>query len=85
MEEHSRDLKRGGFTQDWVKNAPEAASIGYGRMVGNEIAGIRLIKRPEHSGRKSRRVKKLTAKSIWFKKPRNPLSVSTTSSLKAKN
>ena len=53
-------------------------------MVAYEIAGVSLINRPEHSGRKSRRVKKLTAKSSWFKKPRNPLTVSK-SSFKAKH
>ena len=83
IKEYSRDLRRGGFTQEWVKNALNAASVGYGRMVANKIAGISFINRPEHSGRKSRRVKKLTAKSSWFNKPNNPLTVST-SSFKAK-
>ena len=66
IKEYSRDLRRGGFNQEWVKNALEDASIGYGRMVANEIAGISLINRPEHSCRKSGRMKKLTAKSSWF-------------------
>ena len=35
---------------------------------------------PEHSGRKTRRVKKLTGKSSWFKKPKNPHTVSYSSS-----
>ena len=49
-------------------------------MVANEIAGIGFSNRPEHSGRKTRRVKKLTGKSSWFKKPKNPYTVSYSSS-----
>ena len=65
---YSKDLRRGGFSREWIRNALEAATVGYTRMVENEVKGISLINRPEHKGRKSRMVKKLRGKATWFKK-----------------
>ena len=67
LKEYSRDLRRGGFSQEWVARALDAGTTGYMRMVDNEIQDICPINRPEHRGRKSRRIKKPTGKTTRFK------------------
>ena len=67
IQNYVKDLKRGGFSQSWIKNALEAASVGYGRNIKSEISGGRRVNRPESFGQKRRIVKRLIGKSTWFK------------------
>ena len=67
IQEYACDLKRGGFHSQWIRLALEAACRGYERMIGNQIRGTQPVNRPESFGRKSRRLKKITGKSTWFK------------------
>ena len=49
LAEYSCDLKRGGFSPNWVKKCLEAATTGYASMVQNEVNGANPVNRPEHS------------------------------------
>ena len=68
ISEYCNDLQRGGFSPKWTKTVLEAAAKGYARMVTAEMKDGSPINRPEKSGRKARRVKRLTGKSTWFKR-----------------
>ena len=71
IKEYSNDLKRGGFSKNWIKEALKSSMVGYGRMVRDEIKGIGKINRPEHMGRVARRHKQLLGKGSWFQKAGN--------------
>ena len=62
------DLKRGGFPDNWIQEALRSAIRGYAKQVKRQVTGGTPINRPEHLGRQSRLVKKLTSKSSWFKR-----------------
>ena len=49
----------------------ESAAKGYTKIVNLELDGIQPVNRSAHIGAKSRRVKKIMAKSSWFKKKKN--------------
>ena len=68
IRDYSNDLKRGGFSVSWVREALRSATIGYSRMIKGELLGEGKINRPEHMGRTSRRHKKLLGKATWFQK-----------------
>ena len=72
VQRYAEELMKGGFSQNWVKNALGAAATGYARMAKSEIEGKVPVNRPEKSGRKTRLVKKLVGKSTWFKSKNNP-------------
>ena len=72
VKRYVQDLKRGGFRDTWIKNALQAASVGYGRLIKAETEGGRKINRPASYGQKKRIVKRLTGKSTWFKAKPNP-------------
>ena len=44
---YAKDLRRGGFQTDWIKNALDAASKGYSRILKAECQGAGRINRPE--------------------------------------
>ena len=52
----------------FIANFLRSATNGYKRMIELELKGETPVNRPAHLGAKSRRVKKILAKSSWFKK-----------------
>ena len=69
ISDYASDLKRGGFTSDWIANALNSATTGYLRMVDNENQGGNRLATTSSA---SRRYKKLLGRSNWFKdKPNN--------------
>ena len=68
IEQYICDLKRGGFSQEWILNAVGSGVTGYIRMVQNEISGLSPLNRPEKFTKTNRRYKSLCLKSDWFKK-----------------
>ena len=82
VKEYCTDLRRGGFSPKWIRNALDAASKGYSRLVTAEVKEGLPINRPEKTGRISRRVKKLVGKATWFKKS-SPVEKPTRSDIRS--
>ena len=71
LKAYTRDLKRGGFSQEWIRNTLYATSKVYARILMAECQSISRIKQPEASGKKIRKIKWLTGKATWFTKTKN--------------
>ena len=68
VREFCQDLQRGGFNNKFISTCLESASKGYMKMVRLELEGTQPVNRPAQFGAKGRRVKKILAKSSWFKR-----------------
>ena len=77
-------LRRGGFSQEWVKNCLQSAIMGYCRRITQEIKRGKPINRPASHGFQGRLAKKITAKSTWFKKKPGTLDSPETNQGKTK-
>ena len=65
-----KKLKRSGYSSKTRRNVALAGMKGYLNMVKEEQAGGRRVNRPRWEGAKSRRIKKISAKSNWFRRKR---------------
>ena len=63
LSDYCCDLIRGGYHPNWVHTCIEAACKGYGRMVTEELNGIRPVNRPSHLGKKVGESKLLKGKA----------------------
>ena len=67
-------MKVSGCSQEKRREVMIAGLRGYSRMEKDH----RPINRPGWMGQKTRRLKKLTGKNIWYKKPKNEKKIETT-------
>ena len=61
-------MKRSGYDERMRRRVLVAGRVGYKRMVQNEEGGGRKVNRPRWDGEKERRLRKIGAKSNWYKK-----------------
>ena len=59
---------RGGFKRQFIQTCLTSAAKGYQKMLKSELTGGQPVNRPASVGAKTRRIKKIIAKSSWFKK-----------------
>ena len=67
---YCKELKLGGFGEQWIEEALRSAAVGYERILKGELEGKGRINRPESHGKTKRRVEKLVGKTNWFKEPK---------------
>ena len=68
LTEFMKKMKRSGYSAKVRRNVALAGLKGYMNMVRTEAEGGRKVNRPRWEGARTRRYKKLGAKSNWFKK-----------------
>ena len=64
---YMEELRIGGHTLEFRKEALDSATRGYTRMWEKQVKGEGWVNRPEGSTRQARRHNKLLGKTNWFK------------------